>query len=71
MQTDSDFYSRYWILQTLVKQCYVGSGSPWFLCCRFVPQIDSLGTYEHGIVPDKFQALLSAETALFVDYSGW
>ena len=54
-----------------MKQCCVGSGSPWFLCCRFVPQIDSLGTYEHDIVPDKFQALLSAETALFVDYSGW
>ena len=69
MQTDSDFYSRYWILQTLVKQCYVVSGSPWFQGCRFVPQIDSLSTCEHGIVPDKFQASLSAETALFVDYS--
>ena len=48
----------------------MGLGFPLFLGCRFIHHTDSLGTYEYGIVPDKFQALLSAETALFVDYSG-
>ena len=69
MQTGSDFYSRYWILQTLAKQCYVDLGFPLFLGCLSIPQIDSLGTYEHDIVPDKFQPLLAAETALLVDCS--
>ena len=67
MQTGSDFYSHYWILQTLVKQCYVDLSFPLFLGCLSIPHIDSLSTYEHDIVPDKFQASLSAETALFVD----
>ena len=53
-----------------MKQYYVGSGFPLFLGCRFMPHTDSPGTYEYDIVPDKFQASLSAETALFADYSG-
>ena len=53
-----------------MKQCYVDLSFPLFLGCLSIPHIDSLSTYEHGIVPDKFQASLSAETALFVDCSG-
>ena len=54
-----------------MKQCYVDLGFPLFLGCRFKPHTDSLSTYEYGIVPDKFQASLSAETALFAGCSGW